>query len=306
MENTKLPSAEIVENKNIEDCIFTIRGMQVMLDSDVAYFFGIETKNLNKQKNRNIDRFPGDFCFQLNSLEFNNLRFQNVTSRFVSSSNGYGGKRYLPYVYTEHGVVALAGVLKNAKAAEMSVEIVRKFIAMRNFIRDNGNMLLSLAKLQNRQIEFENETIAKFDEINERINHYELPKTAIFYKGECYDAYAFIVSIIEKAKKSILLIDRFLDEKAFLFLRHRKEEVMIHLIHGNNNKLQQDEVDKYMSQYGEIDIIVDDTFHDRYLVIDDEEYYALGSSLNFLGERTFGVYKIEKCDAEKLIKYPNA
>ena len=113
-----------IDNKNIEECIYNIRGQQVMIDSDVAFFFGVETKNLNKQMKRNIDRFPEDFCFQLNSEEFKNLRFQNVTSN-------YGGRRYLPYVYTEEGVIALSGVIKSETATKMSVEIARKFIQMR-------------------------------------------------------------------------------------------------------------------------------------------------------------------------------
>ena len=205
-----------IENKNIEECIYNIRGQQVMLDSDVAYFFGVETKNLNKQMKRNINRFPEDFCFQLNSLEFKNLRFQNVTSN-------YGGRRYLPYAYTEEGIITLAGVIKNEIAARMSVEIARKFIQMRKFILENGDALLALAKLQNRQIEFENETNKKFDEILKLISKADLPKQAIFSAGQFYDAYEYISSIIRKANRSIILIDPYCDAKAFTFLKNKKE-----------------------------------------------------------------------------------
>lgn len=124
MNNNQPLNLMSIDNKNIEECIYNIRGQQVMIDSDVAFFFGVETKNLNKQMKRNIDRFPEDFCFQLNSEEFKNLRFQNVTSN-------YGGRRYLPYVYTEEGVIALSGVIKSETATKMSVEIARKFIQMR-------------------------------------------------------------------------------------------------------------------------------------------------------------------------------
>ena len=181
MDKTLL-STSTLNNKAIENCIYNIRGQQVMIDSDVAFFSGIETKNLNKQMKRNIERFPEDFCFQLNSIEFKNLRFQNATSN-------YGGRRYLPYVYTEEGIIALAGVLKNDIAAKMSVEIARKFIQMRKFIMENGDVLLALAKLQNRQIEFENETNKKFDEILKLISKADLPKQAIFSAGQFYDAY---------------------------------------------------------------------------------------------------------------------
>ena len=146
----------IVKDKDISKKIYICRGIQVMLDSDIAFFFGIETRRLNEQMKRNIDRFPYDFCFQINSKEFKILMSQNATS-------SYGGKRKLPYVYTEHGIIALAGVIKSDIAAKMSVEIARKFIQMRKFIIENGDTLLALAKLQNRQLEFENETNKKIN-----------------------------------------------------------------------------------------------------------------------------------------------
>ena len=131
-----------------------------MLDSDVAFFFGVTVSSLNRQMRRNVDRFPSDFCFQLSDKETNDLRCQKGTTNFLSSK-----RRYNPYAYTEEGIITLAGVLKNDAAAKMSVEIARKFIQMRKFILENGDVLLALARLQNRQIEFENETNRKFDEI---------------------------------------------------------------------------------------------------------------------------------------------
>ena len=149
-----------IENKNIEECIYNTRDKQVMLDSDVAFFFGVTVSSLNRQMRRNVDRFPSDFCFQLSDKETNDLRCQKGTTNFLSSR-----RRYNPYAYTEEGIISLAGVLKNNIAAKMSVEIARKFIQMRKFILENGDVLLALARLQNRQIEFENETNRKFDEI---------------------------------------------------------------------------------------------------------------------------------------------
>ena len=140
MTNELIRQNIIGDSSEIEKRIFVCRGVQVMLDTDVAALFNVETKNLNKAMKRNIDRFPEDFCFQLNSKEFKDLRFQNVTS----SEGKYGGRRYLPYVYTEHGIVALAGVLKSEIAAKMSVAIARAFIQMRHFISENGDVLLKL------------------------------------------------------------------------------------------------------------------------------------------------------------------
>ena len=278
-----------IENKNIEECIYNIRGQQVMLDSDIAFFFGIETKNLNKQMKRNIERFPADFCFQLNSKEFKDLRFQNGTSN-------YGGRRYLPYVYTEEGIITLAGVLKNDIAAKMSVEIARKFIQMRKFILENGDVLLALAKLQNRQIEFENETNRKFDEILKLISKADLPKQAIFSAGQFYDAYEYISSIVRSANCSIVLIDPYCDSKAFTFLKNKKESVELTICSSRLSKLDKEEIEKFESQYGRINVKQLDDNHDRYLIIDNEECYQLGASLNYAGKKMFSVIKNENKD----------
>ena len=275
-----------IENKNIEECIYNIRGQQVMLDSDVAYFFGVETKNLNKQMKRNANRFPEDFCFQINSLEFKNLRFQNVTSN-------YGGRRYLPYAYTEEGIITLAGVLKNDIAAKMSVEIARKFIQMRKFILENGDVLLALAKLQNRQIEFENETNRKFDEVLKLISKADLPKQAIFSAGQFYDAYEYISSIVRRANRSIILIDPYCDAKAFTFLKNKKESVELTVCSSRLSKLEKEEIEKFESQYGKINIKQLDDNHDRFLIIDNEECYQLGASLNYAGKKMFDIIKNE-------------
>ena len=191
MEKKSTQDLQILPNKNIEDCIFTIRDQQVMLDSDIAVFFAIDVKRLNQQMKRNNYRFPEDFCFRLNSKEFNILRSQNVT--FSSSTKG---RKYPPYVYTEHGIIALAGVLKSSVADKMSVEIARKFIEMRKFILENRDILLSLAKLQNRQLEYENETNQRFEQVFNLIGKLDLPKTALFCAGQWFDAFDYITNII--------------------------------------------------------------------------------------------------------------
>lgn len=286
MNNNQPLNLMSIDNKNIEECIYNIRGQQVMIDSDVAFFFGVETKNLNKQMKRNIDRFPEDFCFQLNSEEFKNLRFQNVTSN-------YGGRRYLPYVYTEEGVIALSGVIKSETATKMSVEIARKFIQMRKFILENGDILLALAKLQNRQIEFENETNKKIDEILKLISKADLPKQAIFSAGQFYDAYEYISSIVRRANHSIVLIDPYCDAKAFTFLKNKKESVELTICSSHLSKLEKEEIEKFESQYGKIDVKQLDDNHDRYLIIDKKECYQLGASLNYAGKKTFSIIKNE-------------
>lgn len=277
-----------IENKSIEECIYNIRGQQVMLDSDVAFFFGVTVSSLNRQMRRNVDRFPSDFCFQLSDKETNDLRCQKGTTNFLSSK-----RRYNPYAYTEEGIITLAGVLKNDIAAKMSVEIARKFIQMRKFILENGDVLLALARLQNRQIEFENETNRKFDEILKIISKADLPKQAIFSAGQFYDAYEYISSIIRRANSSIVLIDPYCDAKALTFLKNKKESVKLTICSSHLSKLKEEEIEKFESQYEKMNIKQLDDNHDRFLIIDNEECYQLGASLNYAGKKMFDIIKIE-------------
>ena len=297
MTNELIEQNIIKDSNEIEKRIFVCRGVQVMLDSDVATLFNVETKNLNKAMKRNIDRFPEDFCFQLNSKEFKDLRFQNATS----SDGEYGGRRYLPYVYTEHGIVALAGVLKSEIAAKMSVAIARTFIQMRHFIAENGDVLLKLAQLQNRQINFEIKTNKRFDEILNLINKADLPKQVLFFDGQYYDAYDFITGLIRKANSSIVLIDPYCDSRALSFLKNRNDGVSILVCKSTKSKLAVKEINIYKKQYGEITIVDNDTIHDRFLIIDNSECYSLGASLNYAGKKTFVITKIEDSSIIKAI-----
>lgn len=288
MNNNQTLDLISIENKNIEECIYNIRGQQVMIDSDVAYFFGVTVSSLNRQMRRNANRFPSDFCFQLSDKEMNDLWCQKGTTNFLSSK-----RRYNPYAYTEEGVIALSGVIKSETAAKMSVEIAKKFIQMRKFILENGDVLLALAKLQNRQIEFENETNKKFDEILKLISKADLPKQAIFCAGQFYDAYEYISSIIRKASSSIVLIDPYCDAKVFTFLKNKKESVKLTICSSHLSKLEKEEIEKFELQYGKINIKQLDDNHDRYLIIDSEECYQLGASLNYAGKKMFSIIKNE-------------
>lgn len=297
MKEDLLPTTLILNDKNIEDCIYVIRGQQVMLDSDIARIFEVETRALNQQMKRNINRFPNDFCFQLTQDELVNLlRSQNVTSNIKSSR-----RRYNPYAYTEHGIIALAGVIKSDVANKMSVEIARKFIQMRKFILENGDILLALGKLQNRQLEFENETNRKFEQVFRIIERLDLPKTALFCAGEWYDAFEYISSIISSANQSIILIDPYCDGKALTFLAHKKDGVNITIIKGKHSKLKNEELELFESQYGQINIKEIDDIHDRYLIVDNDVCYALGASLNYVGKKLFTINKVEDKDTIEFI-----
>ena len=276
------------KQEDIEKMIFVIRGVQVMLDSDVAELFGVEVKRVNEQMKRNSERFPKDFCFQLNSKEFNNLKSQNATSNYT-----WGGKHKLPYVYTEQGIMALSGVIKNDFAVAMSIKIVRTFISMRKFIVENGDLLLKLAQLQNRQINFEIETNKRFDKVINLINKADLPKQVLFFDGQYFDAYDFISSIIRRAKVSICLIDPYCDNRALSFLSNKNEGVEIKIYKSHKAKLSNLEVDTFRQQYGCVEIVENDDIHDRFLILDKAECYSLGASLNYAGKKTFVITKID-------------
>lgn len=284
----ELKSEIILNETYIKNRIYCINGLQVMLDSDIAALFETEVSQLNRQMKRNKDRFPEDFCIHLNSKEFKNLRCQNGI--FNASTIG---RKFPPFFYTEHGIMALAGVIKSEIAAKMSIAIVRAFVQMRKFIAENGDMLLSLAKIQNRQLEFENETNQKFDEVFRLIENVDLPKTALICAGEWFDAYEYITSIINKAKTSILLIDPYCDDKALMFLAHHQENVSITVVNGPQSKLKPEEIELFRTQYGPIEVKTLDDIHDRYLIIDNEICFALGTSLNSAGKKLFTINKIE-------------
>ena len=199
----------IVHNKEIQSMIYTFRGRQVMLDSDLAMLYQVTTSNLNKAMKRNIARFPERFCFQLTENEYENLRFQNGIS---SSTNNYGGRRYMPYVFTEQGIAMLSAVLKSDIALEVSLKIMDSFVEMRKFLISNQELFSRLDKVELRQIDFEKkidsknaDTDKKLEEVFDYIATTKEVKQKIFFNGQIYDAFSLMVEIVEKAKKALEL-----------------------------------------------------------------------------------------------------
>ena len=289
MTNKNLLPTNLIQNSKIEECIYNIRGYQVMLDSDVAYFFGVEAKRLNEQMKRNKARFPEDFCFMLSNEETKSI----LRSHFATSNKISSKRRYNPFAYTEHGVIALAGVLKSEIADKMSVEIARRFIQMRRFISDNDDTLLALAKIQNRQLEFENETNKKIDEIFRKISNNGLQKETIIYAGKFYDSFEYVSKIITGANESIVLIDPYCDDKAFTYLKHKKQQTNVEIYKSNKTSISEDVKAIFESQYGKINIYIRNDIHDRFLIVDREECYSLGTSLNHMGKKLFSIIQIE-------------
>ena len=296
--NEEIVNLDIKDETNIKNLIYNIRGKEVMLDSDIAVLFNVEVKYLNRQMKRNISRFPIDFCFQLNSKELNSQRCQNVTF-----SNSVKNRKYLPYVYTEQGIIALAGILKSEVADQMCVRISRVFIKMRTALITYKEHLELLSKYYGEFIDFRQFVVSQLDDVFNRIEKLEPKKEVLLLSGEHFDAYEAVIKLIERAKESIVLVDPYLDDKSLVFLSHRKEGVKIIAYKSKFAKLKDEEVEAFSKQYGDITVKEYNESHNRYLILDSDEVYDLGYSLNKIGSKVFTINKMEINEVrEALIK----
>ena len=297
--NQQLP----VENK-VESLIQVIRGQQVMLDRDLAELYGVETRRLNEQVKRNIERFPEDFMFQLTPNEFDNLK-----SQFATSS--WGGVRKLPYAFTEQGVAMLSGVLKSPTAVEANIRIMRAFVSMRHFMVNNVAFFQRLETIEFNQLE-SNKVQAKIlahqevqdhriDEIFRRLDEgmYK-PKQGIFFDNQIYDAFSFVSELIKSAKQRIILIDNYVDESVLTLLDKRGENVSACIYTQQINRQFRLDIERHNSQYPPIEVTLFRRSHDRFLCIDDIVYHV-GASIKDLGKKWFAFSKMEDFNPEELV-----
>ena len=276
----------IVHNKEIQSMIYTFRGSQVMLDSDLAMLYQVETKYLNRQRNRNAERFPEDFCFQLSKEEYEILRCQNVTSK---NENGSGGRRYLPYVFTEQGIAMLSSVLKSEVAAKASINIMRAFVEMRKFLISNNEMFARLDRVELKQLE----TDKKLEEVFDYIATTKEVKQKIFFNGQIYDAFSLMVELVEKAGTELILIDNYVDINTLNILSKKKDGVNVLIVTSGNGNLTEKDIAKFNSQYPKLTVKISKDFHDRFLIIDRKEVYHIGASIKDAGKKSFGITKLE-------------
>ena len=263
------------EEKNIKNLIYEVRGKQVMLDSDLAMLYNIETKVFMQSVKRNIKRFPKNFMFQLTKEEFKNLRSQIVTSK------GAGGRRYNPYVFTEQGIAMLSGILKSDIAINTSIMIINTFVAMRHYLNNNLIEQKYINKLVLEDHERLDLIFSKFDKDSEYL----------YLPGQIYDAYSKVLDIFKESKKELIIIDSYADKNLLDIIKELKVKVII--ITKENNKLSKLDIEKYNSQYNNLKVMYDDTFHDRYFILDEEVIYHCGASINGIGKKTFSINKIE-------------
>ena len=291
--------------KEIENRIFHFRGTQVMLDSDLANIYKVETRVLNQAVNRNIERFPELFRFQLTEAEFENWKSQivmsenhNLKSQNVMSS-AHGGRRSLPYAFTEQGLAMLSAVLRSDVAVKVSIQIISAFVEMRKFIANHYGLLQRMDGIERKQIE----TDQKFEQVFKALESKNaIPNQGVFFDGQVFDAYELASKIIRSAKKSIVLIDNYIDESTLTHLSKKAKAVKVLLLTKTmSNQLTLD-VKKANEQYGNFEIRAFASSHDRFIIIDNSDVYHLGASLKDLGKKWFAFSKMDKSSVSSIIK----
>ena len=266
---------KVVANQRVDNLIYEIRGTEVMLDSDLVRLYECVngTKTINQAVKRHINKFPERYMFQLTKEEYLSLKSQMGTSK-VSS---VGGVRKLPYVFTEQGVAILATILHTKVADVISMKIIDAFIYMRKFLsRENSNNIL---------ISHE-ERILKLEE---SFNKFSNKQKSIIYEGKIYDAYSILLDIFNEAKDEIIIIDNYINKELLDILRYVDKKIII-MSKNYNEEL----IKKYKSQYKNIMLINDNSFHDRYIILDRKEVYTSGMSLKDIGKKYSYINKINE------------
>ena len=281
---------ELKEELNIENMIYEIRGKQVMLDSDLAKLYNVETKRINEAVKNNPYKFPERFSFRLNEIEMENLWSKFSTAKISNMSRSY------PRVFTEQGIAMLSTILKSKVAVETSIRIMDAFVKMRKYISANlieqDNMKNMLIKHDN-EIKLLQESFSKLEK-KEKINH-------IFYEGQIYDAYSLLIDIFKGAKEEIIIIDNYADKSILDMITNLNVKVII--VTKKFNLLKDIDIKKYNKQYHNLKVIYSDKFHDRFIILDKKVLYNSGASYKDLGNKCFAITKMEdKWYLETIIK----
>ena len=283
-------SVVVSDTGNIQALIKPIRGVQVILDRDVAKLYGVATGALNRQVKRNEERFPEDFMFRLSAEEWDNLKCQIGIS-------SWGGDRQLPYAFTENGIAMLSSVLRSPTAIEANIRIMRAFSAMRRFLLANAQMFQRIEAVEKRQIA----TDAKVDSILQRLDAAETPLQGVFYNGQFWDARALVLSLVSRAKRSLIFIDNWATPETLDLFTKKRKGVKVTIFtsehydkkHVPHRKISPADVATFNAQYPKLAVRYNETFHDRFLIVDDKELYLIGASLKDLGSKCFAFTKLD-------------
>lgn len=276
---------EITED-TIKRLIYVIRGQQVMMDSDLAMLYQVETKRLNENVKRNKKRFPDNFCFQLTEGEMDSLRSQIATS---IGSDTKGGRRYLPYVFTEQGIAMLSAVLRSDIAIQVSIRIMNAFVEMRRFLANDSLMFERIHTMEVKQLEFQREAEEKFDKIFHYISEHKESSQKIFFDGQIYDAFSLLVDLVSRAEKRLVLVDNYVDISTLNILAKKKLNVEIVIYTAHKAKLSETDVKNFNQQYPVLTVKYTRAFHDRFLIIDDAYAYHIGASVKDAGRKCFAI-----------------
>ena len=284
-----------VTGYDIKGMIYVVRNQQVMIDSDLAMLYQVETKALNRAVKRNIKRFPEDFCFQLTKEEDKILKCQIGTSKIldVEKTDGRGGRRTLPYAFTEQGISMLASVLHSEVAVNVSIGIMRAFVEMRRFISNNALLFERISNVELKQLEYQKQTDEKLEQIFEYISEHEEASQKVFFDGQIYDAFSLIVSLIQKAEKEITLIDGYVDVGTLNLLSKKNENVSVTIYTQKRTRLTKTDAENFNAQYPTLEVKYTKAFHDRFLILDRKIAYHVGASLKDAGKKCFGINLIQ-------------
>lgn len=277
-----------VSKISIKDKIYTIRNTQVMLDEDLAVLYGVSTTRLNEQLKRNINRFPKEFCFQLTKIEYGNLMSQ------IAISKKHGGRRKLPFVFTEQGVAMLSAILKSETAVKISIQIMNAFVQMRKYVNEHYHLYQKVKEIEEKQVIYGIKTDEKFNQIFKALSiNSDIPKQKIFFDGQIFDAHKLVSDIIRSAKKEIILIDNFIDDTILSLFTKRKEGVKVIIYCKDITKQISTDLEKYNIQYPQVEIKILELSHDRFMIIDKKEIYHFGASIKDLGKKWFAVSRFD-------------
>lgn len=304
----------IIMQPQLQNLIYVVQNKQVMLDSDLAALYNVETKRLNEAVKRNSARFPQEFCFQLTEEEYQNLKLQIsasnnddflrpqfASSKSVANTAKRGGRRYLPYVFTEQGIAMLSAVLRSDTAVKVSINIMNAFVEMRRFIASNAMLFERISSVELRQLEYQRQTDEKLGQIFEYIANHREETQKVFFEGQIYDAFSLLAALIAKADKEIILIDGYVDIKTLNLLAKKKSGVDAVIYTNPKTMLSKTDIANFNSQYPLLQIKYSTAFHDRFLILDGAAAYHIGASLKDAGKKCFGINIINDDNIVKAI-----
>jgi hypothetical protein len=289
----KTEKMELITKDDLKAKIFTIRGIQVMLDRDLALLYGVQTKVLNQAVKRNKERFPESFAFTLNKIE--TLELVTNCDRLKSLKHASS----LPHVFTEQGIAMLSTVIRSETAIKVSIQIMETFVRIRKQIKSNDELIHRLIFLEKKQ----HFTEEKVDFILKSMESERIPQSkGIFFEGQLFDAYVFANELIKSAKHAIILIDNYIDETTLLMLSKRNPNCKAIIYTSKISSQLQLDLAKHNEQYPTIEIKQLKTSHDRFLILDEKELYHLGASLKDLGKKWFAFSKLNEFLTEVLAR----